>query len=102
MIGIRASRYLLLVALPDEPKAEAVRPALRDAPHRVSAQLRRSFAWDRGREMATHAQLTAEAGCPAYFCDPKSPWRRGTSENTVSVMRDSVGLLGQAGAGSSR
>jgi len=83
----RSSRYLLLVALPEGIKAQAVQPALRDALHRAPAQLRQSLAWDRGREMATHAELTAHTGCPVYFCDPKSPWQRGTNENTNRLLR---------------
>ncbi len=83
----RSTGYLLLVALPDGLKAQAVQPALRDALHRVPAQLRRSLAWDRGREMATHADLTAATGCPVYFCTPKSPWQRGTNENTNRLLR---------------
>ena len=82
----RSSRYLLLVALPGIT-AHAVQPALRDALHQVPSQLRRSLAWDRGREMAAHAELTAQTGCPVYFCDPKSPWQRGTNENTNRLLR---------------
>ena len=63
----RSSRYLPLVAPPDGIKAQTVRPAPRDAPHQVPAQPRRSLAWDRGREMATHADLSAQTGCPVYF-----------------------------------
>ncbi len=83
----RSSRYLLLVALTDGITAQAVQPALRDALHQVPAPLRRSLAWDRGREMATHAELTAQTGCPVYFCDPRSPWQRGTNENTNRLLR---------------
>jgi len=82
----RSSRYLLLVALPGIT-AHAVQAALRDALHQVPSQLRRSLAWDRGREMAAHAELTAQTGCPVYFCDPKSPWQRGTNENTNRLLR---------------
>lgn len=83
----RSSRYLVLVALPDGVKAEAVTPALRDALRSVPPSLRRSLTWDRGREMAAHAHLTAETGCPVYFCDPRSPWQRGTNENTNRLLR---------------
>ena len=83
----RSSRYLLLVALPNGVTAQAVQPALRDALHQVPDQLRRSLAWDRGREMATHAELSAQTGCPVYFCEPKSPWQRGTNENTNRLLR---------------
>ncbi len=45
------------------------------------------MAWDRGREMAAHAELTSATGCPVYFCDPKSPWQRGSNENTDRLLR---------------
>ncbi len=64
-----------------------MKPALRDALHQVPAQLRRSLAWDRGKEMATHADLTAQTGCPVYFCDPKGPCQRGTNENANWLLR---------------
>jgi IS30 family transposase len=82
-----SSRYLLLVASPDGIKAHAVERALRDALHQVPVDLRRSLTWDRGREMAAHADLTAATSCPVYFCDPKSPWQRGTNENTNRLLR---------------
>lgn len=69
----RSSRYLLLVALRDGLKAKAVQPALRDALQRVPAELRRSLAWDRGRELAAHAQLTAETGVPGLLLRPEEP-----------------------------
>ncbi len=57
---------------------------------------------NRGREMASHATITGALSMPVFVCDPHHPWQRGTNENTVSVESGSVGLLSQAGAGSSR
>ena len=62
--------------------AEAVRDAIADAIVTLPEQLRRSLTWDQGAEMAQHAQLRIQAGLPVYFCDPRSPWQRGTNENT--------------------
>jgi IS30 family transposase len=67
--------------------AEAVRAAIATAITTLPQELRRSLTWDQGSEMAQHAQLRIEAGLPVYFCDPKSPWQRGTNENTNGLLR---------------
>ncbi len=67
--------------------AEAVRDAIAEAITTLPLQLRRSLTWDQGAEMAQHAQLRIQTGLPVYFCDPRSPWQRGTNENTNGLLR---------------
>jgi IS30 family transposase len=67
--------------------AEAVRDAITRTITSLPEQLRRSLTWDQGAEMAEHARLRIEAGLQVYFCDPHSPWQRGTSENTNGLLR---------------
>jgi IS30 family transposase len=67
--------------------AEAVRDAIASTITTLPQQLRRSLTWDQGAEMAQHAQLRVEAGLAVYFCDPHSPWQRGTNENTNGLLR---------------
>ena len=83
----RTTRYTLLIALPDGYKAPAVRTALAGAITRLPTQLRRSLTWDQGREMGDHAGFTVDTGVQVYFCDPRSPWQRGTNENTNGLLR---------------
>ena len=83
----RTTRYLRVVALPGGIKAAPVRAALVADLLNIDPGLRRSLTWDRGREMAEHAQLTTDTGCPVYFCDPRSPWQRGTNENMNRLLR---------------
>ena len=67
--------------------AEAVRDAIADAIGTLPEQLRRSLTWDQGSEMAQHAQLRIDTGVEVYFCDPHSPWQRGSNENTNGLLR---------------
>ncbi|MDQ3871284.1 MAG: IS30 family transposase [Chloroflexota bacterium] len=83
----RRTRYLVLVALPNGRTAEAVRDALAQRIETLPEQLRRSLTWDRGKEMADHVRFTVETGVEVYFCDPHSPWQRGSNENTNGLLR---------------
>ena len=67
--------------------AEAVRDAIMRTITTLPAGLRRSLTWDQGVEMAQHARLRIDAGVEVYFCDPHSPWQRGTNENTNGLLR---------------
>jgi len=67
--------------------AEAVRDAITHAIFTMPEQLRRSLTWDQGAELAQHARLKIDAGVQVYFCDPHSPWQRGTNENTNGLLR---------------
>ncbi|KDB03981.1 transcriptional regulator, partial [Defluviimonas sp. 20V17] len=67
--------------------AEAVRDAIAGTISSLPAHLRRSLTWDQGAEMAQHAQLRIETGLEIYFCDPQSPWQRGSNENTNGLLR---------------
>jgi IS30 family transposase len=83
----RHSRFVMLVALPRGHRAEAVTDALSQAITTLPAQLRRSLTWDQGKEMAEHARFSVATGVPVYFCDPHSPWQRGSNENTNGLLR---------------
>ena len=67
--------------------AEAVRDAITSTIATLPDQLRRSLTWDQGAEMAQHAQLRIDTGLHVFFCDPRSPWQRGTNENTNGLLR---------------
>ena len=83
----RHSRYVMLVKLPNGHGAEAVRKAMAKKILTLPTQLRRSITWDQGKEMAEHAQFTIDTGVQIYFCDPKSPWQRGSNDNTNRLPR---------------
>jgi len=83
----RHSRYVILLKLPNGHGASAVRQAMTKRILTLPAQLRRSITWDQGKEMAEHVQFTVDTGVQIYFCDPKSPWQRGSNENTNGLLR---------------
>jgi len=84
----RSTRFVMLVALPRGKLSEHVVGQLAQAMGRLPDALRRSLAWDQGSEMARHPDFTIATGCPVYFCDPHSPWQRGSNENTNGLLRD--------------
>ena len=100
----RTTRFTMLLHLPPMPDrgtdvrlkngpahaghgAEAVRDAIAHSMATVPEQLRQSLTWDQGAEMSQHAQLRIDSGLQIYFCDPHSPWQRGTNENTNGLLR---------------
>ncbi|HZW43345.1 MAG TPA: IS30 family transposase, partial [Dermatophilaceae bacterium] len=83
----RASRYVMLVHLPDGHGAVAVRDGLLAVIATLPAQLRKSLTWDQGTELAQHRQITLATAMDVYFCDPHSPWQRGSNENTNGLLR---------------
>ena len=82
----RTSRFVLLFHL-ERIKSEHVVGELTRHIQTLPEQLRRSVTWDQGKEMALHANFTIDTGIQIYFCDPKSPWQRGTNENTNGLLR---------------
>src|SRR6185437_13457921 len=78
----RTSRFVMLLHLPENHGAEFVRYALQDAVATLPAALWRSITWDQGKELAEHARFKVATGVQVYFCDPHSPWQRGSNENT--------------------
>ncbi|WP_454189037.1 IS30 family transposase [Nonomuraea wenchangensis] len=83
----RATRYTRLIHLPSGWKAPQVRNALITQTADFPEQLRRTLTWDQGREMTLHEEIAALTGFDIYFCDPHSPWQRGTNENTNGLLR---------------
>jgi IS30 family transposase len=83
----RNSRFLMLLRLPRGRSAEHVRDVLTREIKRLPEQLRRSLTWDQGKEMAGHVQFAIDTKVNVYFCDPHSPWQRGSNENTNGLLR---------------
>lgn len=83
----RSTRYLLLLHLEEDHGAAAVEEAMCKAITSLPSELMRSVTWDQGAEMANHASLTLTTNVPIYFCDPHSPWQRGSNENTNGLLR---------------
>ena len=83
----RATRYVLLLHLPDNHTAVAVQEAMVAKMSQLPEQLLRTLTWDQGIEMTNHAQIAAATGLDIYFCDPHSPWQRGSNENTNGLLR---------------
>jgi IS30 family transposase len=82
----RRSRYVLLAKVANKDTASVVAALVRQVQH-LPRELRRSLTWDRGKELADHKRLTLATDREVYFCDPHSPWQRGTNENTNRLLR---------------
>jgi transposase, IS30 family len=83
----RATRYVMLLHLGGDHTAETVRAAMTAKIQTLPEHLFRSITWDQGPEMAQHAAFTIDTGIDVYFCDPHSPWQRGSNENTNGLLR---------------
>ena len=83
----RSTRYLLLLHLPNGKGAVEVEAAMKAAIATLPAELAKTITWDQGKEMARHAEFRVATGIPVYFCDPHSPWQRGSNENTNGLLR---------------
>jgi IS30 family transposase len=83
----RSTRFTILLHLPDDHTAESVATAMIEAMNELPAHLRRTITWDRGSEMANWQDIAFQLRAPVYFCDPHSPWQRGSNENTNRLLR---------------
>ena len=83
----RTTRFVMLLHLPNGRSAAAVREAMAEAVIKLPVDLRRSITWDQGIEMAEHARFSVDTGVQVYFCEPHSPWQRGSNENTNGLLR---------------
>ena len=83
----RTTGFVMLLHLPGDRSAVTVAEAMTAKIPQIPEVLRRSLTWDQGKEMALHTKITEATGLPIYFCDPHSPWQRGTNENTNGLLR---------------
>ena len=83
----RASRFTMLVRIPYDRTAQRVSALLAQKMEHLPEFLQKSVTWDQGKEMADHANFTIKTGIDVYFCDPHSPWQRGSNENTNGLLR---------------
>jgi IS30 family transposase len=83
----RSTRFVMLFKLPSGVNAESARVGLSEKILTLPENLRRSLAWDQGREMTDHVRFTIDTGLQVYFCDPAKPWQRGSNENTNGLLR---------------
>jgi IS30 family transposase len=83
----RSTRFTILLHLPHDHTAESVATTMIEAMSELPAHLRRTISWDRGSEMANWQDIALQLQTPVYFCDPHSPWQRGTNENTNRLLR---------------
>ncbi|HET9516215.1 MAG TPA: IS30 family transposase [Actinoplanes sp.] len=83
----RTTRYVMLGALPESRVSEQVIDVLTGLMRRLPAELRKTLTWDQGIEMIQHPTFTLATDCKVYFCDPHSPWQRGSNENTNGLLR---------------
>jgi IS30 family transposase len=85
----RRTRFLILIHVPTgRPTAEAMRAGITSALGQLPAPLRRTLTWDQGKELALHQKITEQIGTRVFFCDPHSPWQRGSNENMNGLLRD--------------
>ncbi|WP_293348701.1 IS30 family transposase [Mycobacterium sp.] len=83
----RTTGFVMLLHLPADRSAATVAAAMTEAIPKIPEVLRLSLTWDQGKEMALHTKITEATGLPIYFCDPHSPWQRGSNENTNGLLR---------------
>lgn len=83
----RSTRFVMLFSLTEGKSAEQVRIAMTNVIQTLPAALRRTLTWDQGREMSQHVRFKIDTGVEVFFCDPHSPWQRGSNENTNGLLR---------------